>query len=109
MLKFEFDYDQLQGIINAAIDSALERHSLSSNLPPILNRTQFMELLDIGTTKAAELLNREDFPVIRELGHPRVLTHLLLQWCEDHTDWINKNSGPSSLSGTRTANLRRAK
>ncbi|MFC5647652.1 DNA-binding protein [Paenibacillus solisilvae] len=95
MLKFEIDNELMQAMINAAVDSALEKHSLASSLPPIFNRTQFMELLDIGPTKAAELLNREDFPVIRELGHPRVLTHLFLQWCETYTDWIGKNAGPA--------------
>ncbi|MBO7747382.1 DNA-binding protein [Paenibacillus sp. MWE-103] len=108
MLKFEFDYEQLQGIINSAVDSALERHSLMNTLPPILNRTQFMELLDIGATKAAELLNREDFPVIRELGHPRILTHLLLQWCEEHTEWIKDNAGRSAYTTKQVKKLRRA-
>ncbi|MBW7453861.1 DNA-binding protein [Paenibacillus sepulcri] len=93
MFKVEIDLDELQTIISAAVDKALEKHSFANSLPPILTRTQFMELLDIGPTKAAELLNREDFPVIRDLGHPRVLTHLFIQWCEDHTDWIRKNSG----------------
>lgn len=93
MLEVKFDAQQLESIINAAVDKALERHSLQNSLPPILNRTQFMELLDIGPTKAAELFNREDFPVFREMGHPRILTHLLLQWCERHTDWTEKHAG----------------
>ncbi|WP_223264039.1 hypothetical protein [Paenibacillus sp. IHB B 3084] len=52
-----------------------------------------MELLDIGATKATELLNRDDFPVIREFGHPRVPTRLFMEWVESHTDWINENAG----------------
>jgi hypothetical protein len=93
LLKVELDLDQLQTIINKAIDEAIERHAFVNNLPPILNKSQFQELLDIGSTKAAELLNREDFPVIREFGHPRVLTHLFMQWCEEHTEWVQKNAG----------------
>src|SRR5690242_14785985 len=107
MLKVELDVSELKTLINEAVDQALERHSLANSLPPILSKTQFMELLDIGSTKAAELLNREDFPVIRELGHPKVLTHLFLKWCEDHTDWINKNAGPDKRNSP--PNLRRAK
>ncbi|CAH1205820.1 hypothetical protein PAECIP111893_02429 [Paenibacillus plantiphilus] len=109
MLKVEIDYDQIAHLINAAVDSALERHSMANNLPPILSKTQFMDLLDIGPTKAGELLNREDFPVIRELGHPKVLTHLFLQWCEEHTDWISKNSGSETVKRKGPPDLRRAK
>nr|WP_318842587.1 DNA-binding protein [Paenibacillus massiliensis] len=64
-----------------------------NQLPPLMTKTQLMELLDIGTTKAAELLNREDFPVIREFGHPRVPTRLFLEWVESHTEWISANAG----------------
>jgi hypothetical protein len=94
MLEVKFDEEQLNRIINAAVDKALERHSLQNSLPPILNRQQFMELMDIGGTKATELFNREDFPVTRVAGTPRVLTHLLLEWCERHTEWTEKNAGP---------------
>lgn len=98
MLKVEIELDKLQELINNAVDSAIERHGIKNNLPTILNRAQFMELLDIGQTKAAELLNREDFPVIRELGHPRILTHLFIKWCEEHSGWVDAHAGDTRFT-----------
>lgn len=96
LIKVELDFGQLQEAINSAVDQALERHTLKNNLPPLLTKSQFQDLLDIGATKASELLNREDFPVIREFGHPRVPTHLLMIWIDEHTEWIRDNVGENS-------------
>ncbi|MFH5187020.1 DNA-binding protein [Paenibacillus sp. TAB 01] len=93
LIKFEMDMTQLRKAINEAVDQALERHSLAGSLPPVLNREQLMKFLDIKSTKASELMNRRDFPVIRELGHPKILTHLLMKWLEDHTEWVTENAG----------------
>lgn len=90
MLKVEFDYNQLQLMINEAINNAFQ-NQVSINLPPLLTKTQLMELLDIKSTKASELLNRQDFPVIREFGHPRVPTHSLMVWIDEHTEWVRQN------------------
>ncbi|MNP37252.1 hypothetical protein D3C76_1306920 [compost metagenome] len=93
LFKIDVDFSQLQMAINVAVDKAIERHSLQSQLKPLLTKADLMELLDIGSTKASELLNREDFPVTREFGHPRVPTSLLLVWIEEHTDWVRDNAG----------------
>nr|WP_246096639.1 hypothetical protein [Paenibacillus sinopodophylli] len=63
------------------------------SLPPLLTKTDLKKFLDIGDTKASELLNRPDFPVCRELGHPRVPTALLMRWIEQHTEWTGANAG----------------
>lgn len=55
-------------------------------LPPILNRKQFMELAGIGDTKCNELFNRQGFPVTRELGHPRVITSEFFEWLKHSTN-----------------------
>ncbi|MEF2293105.1 DNA-binding protein [Virgibacillus dokdonensis] len=60
-------------------------------LPPLLTRKQFMELVDIGSTKCNELFNREGFPVTREFGHPRVITKLFF-------DWVNESANQSEVS-----------
>ena len=39
-----------------------------------------MELVGIGESKCAELFHRSDFPVNRELGHPRVPTKDFFEW-----------------------------
>ncbi|GAB6990886.1 hypothetical protein [Paenibacillus pini] len=92
MMTVQMDFLKLQEAINAAVDQALERHSVKSNLPPLLTKTQLQDLLGIKATKAAELLSREDFPVTREFGHPRVPTHLLMIWIDEHTDWVRENA-----------------
>nr|WP_236338540.1 DNA-binding protein [Paenibacillus plantiphilus] len=86
-------------MINAAVDSAIKKHSFSSSMPPLLTRTQLMELLEIGSTKTSELLGRNDFPVCREFGNPRVPTHLLMKWIDEHTEWINNNAGTKWKKG----------
>lgn len=96
IFKVQVDFGQLQDAINDAVDQAIERHALKSSLPPILTKQQLMDLLDVGATKAGELLNREDFPVIREFGHPRVPTHSLMIWIDEHTEWIRDNVGGKS-------------
>ncbi|MNW66065.1 hypothetical protein D3C74_445030 [compost metagenome] len=93
LFKIDLDLSQLQAAINDAVDKAIERHSLQSQLKPLLTKSDLMDLLDIGATKASELLNRDDFPVTREFGHPRVPTHLLIIWIEEHTDWVRDNAG----------------
>ncbi|MBG9795619.1 hypothetical protein ABD76_25430 [Paenibacillus dendritiformis] len=94
---FEVDVDFLSEIINNAIKKAFDNLKVKNELPLLLTRTQLMELLDIGSTKASELLNREDFPVIREFGHPRVPTHLFMIWIEEHTEWVRENTGNKSI------------
>ncbi|WP_106494934.1 hypothetical protein [Lentibacillus sp. Marseille-P4043] len=49
-------------------------------LPPLLTRKQFMDLVDISANKCNELFHRKDFPVNRELGHPRVVTKDFFNW-----------------------------
>lgn len=86
------EVEDLQKMIHEAVAEAMKGH-LTRELPPILTRTQFMELLDIGESKTAELFNRPDFPVNREFGHPRIPTALLFKWIEEHTAWVNQNAG----------------
>jgi len=52
-------------------------------LPPLLTRKQFMELADVSAAKCNELFHRSDFPVTRELGHPRVPTKLFFNWINE--------------------------
>lgn len=61
----------------------LLREINQKQLPQLMTRTQFMEFAGISNTKCNELFNREDFPVTRELGHPRVKTDTFLKWLDD--------------------------
>lgn len=69
---------------------ALVQELHTKELPPLLTRKQFMDLVDIGPTKCNELFNRNDFPVTRELGHPRVIT-------KDFFEWLSKTTNQAEI------------
>ncbi|MGD0032504.1 DNA-binding protein [Paenibacillus illinoisensis] len=94
MFKIEVNPNELQQMIMAAVQKAIEQSPFASSQmhPTLMDKKQLMEFLKIGATKAAELLNREDFPVIREFGHPRVPFHSLMAWIDDHTEWVKANA-----------------
>ncbi|NUU62656.1 hypothetical protein [Paenibacillus agri] len=85
----------LERLLDKVVSRAIEAYAVQvpSSLPPVLSRTQFMELLDISAPKASEVMKRPDFPVNREFGNPRIPTGLLLRWIDSHTDWVEQNAG----------------
>lgn len=54
-----------------------------NELPHLLSRKEFMELAGIGESKCNELFHRKDFPVNRELGHPKVETKAFFEWINE--------------------------
>jgi predicted DNA-binding transcriptional regulator AlpA len=80
----------VQEIKNQLLPALL--HELhEKQLPPLLTRKQFMELTDISASKCNELFNRADFPVTRELGHPRVVTKDFFDWLSNTTNMAEIN------------------
>lgn len=77
-------------IIKEEVTKALQDFR-TTQLPPMLTRQQFMDLLNIKQAKASELLNRPDFPVFREAG-VLVPTHMLFKWIEKNTRWVEENT-----------------
>ena len=87
-----FSQDEIQSLVNeikVQLIPELVQELHRKELPPLLDRKQFMELVGIGDSKCAELFNRQDFPVNREFGHPRVPTQLLFEWIHNNTDWVD--------------------
>lgn len=82
---------KMQEMIQQAYERGVEDARTKYDLPQLMTRKQFMEFANIGESKCAELFNRQDFPVNREFGYPRVPTRLLFQWIEMNTDWVNAN------------------
>ena len=82
--------DEFREILRQEIKNAMAEVVQQSQLPPMLNRKQLMELLQIGPTKCSELLNRADFPVFREAG-VLIPTHMLFKWIENNTRWVEEN------------------
>lgn len=90
-LKAKLLEESLKEMFQQAYEQGVNDARMKYDLPPLLTRKQFMELVGIGETKCAELFNRSDFPVIREFGHPRVPTKQLFDWIKANTDWMETN------------------
>lgn len=88
------DSDDLQKMITAAVQVAVQETINFTSMNPLtlMDKAQLMKTLGIGATKASELLNRDDFPVIREFGRPRIPLHSLMIWIDEHTEWIRDNA-----------------
>ena len=89
MPSLEFSKEEIHSIadeIKKQLLPVLLQELQEKQLPPILTRKEFMELAGIGVTKCNELFNRADFPVSRELGHPRVPTKRFFEWLNETTN-----------------------
>jgi|SRR5699024_6685544 len=93
MLKVEIDDEFVKSLANEVVKQAvpvLLQKLEQKQLPPLLTRKEFMELVGIGETKCNELFHRSDFPVNRELGHPRVPTKQFFEWVNATTQNANE-------------------
>lgn len=89
MATISFSEEEIQTLVTEIKNQLVPvlLHELhSKQLPPLLTRKEFMELTQISASKCNELFHREDFPVTRELGHPRVVTKDFLEWLSDSTN-----------------------
>ncbi|MUV38534.1 hypothetical protein JNUCC1_02388 [Lentibacillus sp. JNUCC-1] len=78
-----FSSEEIQTFVNEIkkqLVPILVEELKESELPPLLTRKQFMDITGVGPTKCNELFNRGDFPVTRELGHPKVPTKMFFDW-----------------------------
>jgi len=83
MLNVEINQEFTQTLVNDVVEQLvpiLLQELKQNELPYLLTRKQFMELAGIGVSKCNELFHRRDFPVNRELGHPRVPTKAFFEW-----------------------------
>lgn len=87
MAELTFSKDEVKMIVDELVKQLIpeirKEIELVNQLPPLLTRKQFMDLVEISSTKCNELFNRADFPVTRELGHPRVVTAKFFEWLEE--------------------------
>jgi hypothetical protein len=86
-----FGNEEFRQIIREEIKNAVADVVKQNQLPPMLTREELMQVLRIKSTKCSELLNRPDFPVFREAG-VLIPTHLLFQWIEKNTRWVEENT-----------------
>lgn len=76
------EYQEIAKEVSKYLIPILSEHFTKNELPPFLTRIQFMELMNIGSTKCNELFNRQDFQCVitRDFGHPRVITDKFFEW-----------------------------
>lgn len=74
--------DEQLDLLAEKIATKMQEQQRYHGLPPVMRRHQFMEAFDVNSTKASELFQRLDFPIIDDLGYPRVNTKLLFE-CMD--------------------------
>lgn len=82
-LNVEFSEEYNQSMVNEMVKQlipVLVPLMKQYQLKPLMTRREFMEFVGIGESKCAELFHRHDFPVNRELGHPRVVTKDFFEW-----------------------------
>lgn len=98
MLKVEINNEFVQSLANEVVKQAvpvLLQELEQKQLPPLLTRKEFMDLVGIGDTKCNELFHRRDFyPLTRDFGHPKVVTHLFF-------GWLNEKAGRAEELGLK--------
>lgn len=96
MFQLQIDDKTVDSIAEKIAIKAFEKFSkkmeMHTDLPPLLSREQLKEFLGIKDNKASELLARKDFPVLREVGRPKIPTKQLLLWIDNNTEWITENT-----------------
>lgn len=83
MASITFGEEEINDLVNKITEQlipVLVQELKQNELPHLLTSKEFMELVNIGSSKCNELFHRKDFPVNRELGHPRVPTKEFFEW-----------------------------
>ncbi len=88
-VKEEFTQSIAREVVQQLVPILLQELR-QDELPHLMTRKEFMALANIGDSKCNELFHRKDFPVNRELGHPRVPT-------KEFFEWINKTNQNANL------------
>ncbi|MGX7596329.1 DNA-binding protein [Planococcus plakortidis] len=88
--------DDLKGIVQEAVSEAVSQLKLErgmiKQLPPLLTREEFMEVMRISSKTATNIINRPDFIVYRK-GRILIETAFLFDWIRRNSDWVEENTG----------------
>jgi len=82
--------EEFRQLFRQELEKAFTPKPLIRELPILLTRNQLMELFNIKSTKA--LLRREDFPKFYEAGRVLIPSKALLQWIDEHTEWVQTHT-----------------
>jgi len=100
MIEIKLDSTQIEDMVAAVAERVIAKHQEQQHgLPIVLSKERLCEELDISLSTATSLFRRPDFPVARNLGGPKVVTHLLIEWLEREAGWVQKHAGPNRKLG----------
>src|SRR5699024_5089939 len=83
MLNIEINEEFSKAIVNDVVEQLvpiLLQELKQNELPHLLTRKQFMELVNIGESKCNDLIHIKYVPGSRELGHPPVRKKEVTKW-----------------------------
>lgn len=87
--------EDLRKVVSEEVQKALsERGKVEGRikqLPPLLTRKEFMELMHISAPTAIKIMESPDFKVYRK-GKILIETEFLLGWIHRNSDWVDKNT-----------------
>lgn len=84
--------EEFRQLFREELEKVFTPKPLIRELPVLLTRDQLMEIFNIRSTKASALLGRADFPKFYEAGRVLIPSKALLQWIDEHTEWVNTNT-----------------
>lgn len=93
--------EELKAIVQEAVSEAVSQLKLErgmiKQLPPLLTREEFMEVMNISSTTATRIIERPDFRVFRR-GKLLIETEFLFEWIRNNSDWVEENTNYRSIS-----------
>lgn len=88
--------DDLRSIIREEVEAATKELRVGEGriqqLPPLLTRKEFMEVMRISAPTAIRIMERPDFRVFRT-GKILIETEFLFDWIRKNSDWVDENTG----------------
>lgn len=91
MMSVEDLRNTIREEVEKAIGNQQQVQGKIKELPALLNREQFMELMQISSTTATRIFERPDFRVFRK-GKLLIETDFLFEWIRKNSDWVEENT-----------------
>ncbi|ANU28421.1 hypothetical protein I858_015635 [Planococcus versutus] len=88
--------EDLRKVVSEEFNKAMEKRGkvegVIKQLPAILTREEFMEVMHISSTTATRIFDRPDFRVFRQ-GKILIESEFLLEWIRRNSDWVEEYTG----------------
>lgn len=91
MMSVEDLRNTIREEVEKAIGNQKEVQGRIKQLPPLLTRQEFMDVMRITAPTANKIMNRADFKVFRQ-GKILIETDFLFEWIRKNSDWVEENT-----------------